>query len=407
MATYRYKTRDKTGLASLSTMEAESPQAVAVALRKQGLQIVYVEESKGLPIRFQGILGRLGRPSRAYEVTSFTRQLALMVRSGVPLVDGIEAIQEQPFSVEFKKTLRTLVEDLRRGKSLSEALQQHPESFSRFYVSMAKSAEAGGILEEVLERLASVWEEDLELKGRVLSALAYPILLVFLSLGIVSFLLINILPKFVRIFEESEVVLPLPTRILLWVSDLLAHSWFLIPVGLGLTIPAFLRYARTPQGRFRLHSLLLRVPFFGDFILKTIFARSFRVMASLLKSGIAAVPALGVMEDLMGNEVLSRAVARVRDGVVAGQPISEPFKTQKIFPPTVVQLVAVAERTGSLDQSFLHLGDFYEKEVERGLKAFASILEPALLLIMGLMVGFIALSILLPIFQLVRVFHQR
>ena len=406
MASYRYKARDKTGLASTATLEASSRSEVTTLLRKQGLQVVYVEETRGLPILLGQVVQRLQKRSRPQEVVSFVRQLALMVRAGIPLVDAIEALVEQPFSRPFKEVLRALGQGLRHGQSFSAALAKHPSVFSSFAVSMVKSAETAGILDQVLERLASLGEEEMELKGRISSALVYPCLLVLLSLGIVTFLMTAVLPKFIAIFEESDVVLPLPTRILLFVSRILQNFWFLVPVAAGAAVWAARRYYRMPQGRHRVHSWILRIPFLGALLTQTMFTRSFRVMASLLKSGIAAVPALAVTEDLMGNEILSGAVGRIRRAVVGGAPLSEPFRAEKIFPPTVVQLVAVGERTGSLDESFLHLADYYDKEVERALRAFTALLEPLLLLAMGLLVGFIALSVLLPIFQLVRVFQR-
>lgn len=406
MASYRYKARDKTGTATLATVEASSRSELTALLRKQGLQVITIEEAKGFPVLLDRALLRLKKRSHPGEVVSFTRQLALLVRSGIPLVDAIESLAEQPFSPVFKEVLRTLGQDLRQGRSFSEALAQHPATFSPFSVNMVKSAETAGILDQVLERLASLGEEEMEMKGRVTSALVYPILLVFLSLAVVTFLMAFVLPKFIAIFEESEVVLPLPTRILLFISQFIQNFWFLIPLVSGGVVWAGLRYFRRPDGRHRLHCWILQAPFLGPLMTQTLLARAFRVLAALLKSGVAAVPALAVTEDLMGNEILSNAVGRIRRAVVGGASLSEPFRAEKVFPSTVAQLVAVGERTGTLDESFLHLADYYDKEVDKSLRTFTALLEPMLLLIMGLVVGFVALSVLLPIFQLVRVFQH-
>ena len=406
MAVYQYKARDKAGVATTASMEADSSEVVTELLRKKGLQVVYIQESRGLLVLLEALSRRFRRSSRPREVVSFTRQLALLVRAGIPLVDGIESLSEQPFSPAFKETLKVLGEDLRRGKSFSEGLSRHPAAFSNFAVSMIKSAETAGILDEVLERLASIAEGEQELKGQVSTALTYPILLVFLALGVVTFLLTGVLPGVVGIFEESGILLPLSTRILLGISAFLQKFGFLLPIFIGAAIFLAVRYYRTPAGRIRVDGLFLRLPFFGNLLKLTIFARSFKALASLLKSGIAAVPALEVMEELVGNRVVARSILRIRQGVIGGTSLSEPFRSEKIFPPTVVQLVAVGERTGTLDESFLHLGDYYEQEVERSLKVMTSLLEPLLLLVMGLLVAFIALSVLLPIFQLVRVFQR-
>ncbi len=408
MATFRYKARDKKGSPFVSTVEADSPKEVADLLRKQGLQIIYLEEPQKdySAALYQGVLQRLKAASRPVEVVLFTRQLALMVRAGLPLVDGIEGIAQQDISPALKMVIGSLSENLRSGKAFSEALSQHPAFFPAFYVSMVKSGETAGILEEVLERLADIGERGMELKGRVRAALAYPVLLVFLSCGIVTFLLVHVLPRFFLIFEESGVVLPLPTRILLAVSFLLQKCWFLVPLGLIAVFYGFLKMKARPEGRYRIDEAILRIPFLGPLLLRTVFARAFGIMASLLKSGIAVVPALIVVEDLVGNQAVARALVRVREAVVGGASLSAPFRAEKIFPPTISQLVSVGERTGSLDETFRHLGNYYEREVERALRMMTSVLEPLLLLVVGSLVAFIALSVLLPIFQLIKVFRR-
>jgi len=405
MATFRYKARDQTGIALTGTVEADSQIAVSESLRELGYQIVYVEEHRGLPLLVEQLGKRLQR-TRPHEVIFFTRQLAMMVKAGLPLVDGIQGMAEQPFSLRFKRATALVVEDLRGGKSFSEALERHPALFSRFYVSMVKSGETAGILSEVLERLAALGQEELQLKGRIRSALAYPCLLVLLSLGIVTFLLVAILPKFVGIFEESGTSLPIPTMILLFVSRTLSRYWYVVPIAVATVVLLIRRYSRTPRGRFRLHQWTLRLPVFGPLLHKTILARFCRIMASLLKSGIPVVPSLRITADLVGNEVMVQSITHIRDAVIGGASLAEPFRLSRAFPPTVVQMVAVGERTGTVDQMFFHLGSYYESEVDQGLRTLTSILEPLLLLVMGLLVGFIALSVLLPIFQLIRVFKR-
>ena len=407
MAAFRYKARDKAGVALLGTVEADSQAAVTVSLRELGYQIIYVEEERWQFARLiKWVRQRLRPRSKPQELVFCTRQLSMMVKAGLPLVDALKGLTDQPFSTPFKTMLLTLVDDLRAGLSFSQALERHPSLISRFYISMVKSGETGGILDQVLERLASIGQEELEMKGRVYSALAYPCLLVLLSLGIVAFLLVAVLPKFVGIFEESGVALPLPTVILLTVSRVLQRFWFVVPVAVVGAVVAARRYSHTPQGRYRLHQGILRVPVVGSLIHKTILSRFCRIMASLLKSGIPAVPALTITHDIVGNQVIAQAITHVREAIIGGASLAEPFRLSGVFPPTVVQMVAVGERTGTLDQMFLHLGTYYETEVERGLRTLTALLEPLLLLAMGLLVGFIALSVLLPIFQLVKVFKR-
>ena len=405
MAMFRYKARDKAGIPLTGTVEAESQTAVTASLRELGYQIIYVEEHGGLPVVLEKLAQQFQR-TRPQEIIFFTRQISMMVKAGLPLVSAIEGMTEQHFSPRFKRTLLMLVEDLRGGTSFSEALARHPLLFSRFYISMVKSGETAGILDQVLERLAAIGEEEQEMKGRIRSALAYPCLLVVLSLGIVTFLLVAILPKFVGIFEESGVRLPLPTIVLLGISRVLRRTWFVLPFLVFLAVWAIRRYSRTPRGRYRLHQWILGAPIIGALIHKTILARFCRIMAALLKSGIPVVPALTVMNDVVGNEVMAQAITHVREAIIGGSALAEPFRLSRVFPPTVVQMVAVGERTGTLDQMLLHLGEYYDAEVERGLRTMTSLLEPLLLLVMGMLVGFIALSVLLPIFQLIKVFKR-
>ena len=404
MAQFRYKARDRSGVAITGVVEAESQKAVSLSLRELGYQIVSIEEFSAAAAWLTRLQQSLTRPN-PQEVVFFTRQLALMVRAGLPLVDGIQSVTLQPISVPFRKSLILVLEDLKGGISFSEALSRQPRFFSNFYVSMVRAGETAGILDQVMDRLATIGEEELQLQGRLRSALTYPCLLVLMAMGIVTFLLVAILPKFVGIFEEAGAKLPLPTVVLLIISRILQRTWFLIPFALLGGILYLQRYARTPRGRYRLHAWLLKMPILGRLIHKTILARFSRIMGSLLKSGIQAVAALSITQEVVGNQVVQQALSHIREAVMGGSNLAEPFQISQVFPSTVVQMVSVGERTGSLDDILLHISDFYDKEVDRELQTLTSTLEPILLLVIGVIIGFIALSVLLPIFQLVRVFR--
>ncbi|MBI3333597.1 MAG: type II secretion system F family protein [Candidatus Omnitrophica bacterium] len=405
MAQFRYKVRDRSGVAVSGVVEAENEKAVSSSLRELGYQIVSVEESRGLSVLLLKWAGRFQR-TRPQEMVFFTRQLAMMVRSGLPLVDGIQSASLQAESAPFRKALVLLVQDLKGGVSFSEGLAKYPRFFSNFYASMVRAGEAAGILDQVLERLAEIGEEELALRGRVKGALIYPTLLIAMSVVIVTYLLTAILPRFVEIFEESGAQLPLPTIILLTVSKILQRFWFLIPFVLFGAVFSFRRFARTPQGRYRIHRWLLKLPVAGSLIRKTNLARFSRIMGSLLKSGIQAVAALAITQEVIDNEVMRQALVHILEAVIAGSNLADPFRVSQIFPPTVVQMVSVGERTGTLDEILIRVSQFYDEEVERDLEALTHTLEPFLLLFMGLIVGFIALSVLLPIFQLVKVFKR-
>ena len=402
---FRYKARDRSGVAVTGVVQADSQKAVSISLRQLGYQVVFVEELGGLSAYTQKLRQRFERSS-PLEVVFFTRQLAMMVRAGLPLVDAIQGSAVQTVSVPFRKSLILVVEDLKGGASFSEALAKHPRLFSNFYISMVRAGESAGILDQVLERLAAIGEEEMEMRGRIQSALVYPCLLVFMSISIVTFLMVAILPKFVGIFEEAGARLPLPTVILLGISRFLQQFWLVLPVILVLGVLGVRRYARTPKGRHRLHQWILKLPVVGPLASKTILARFSRIMGSLLKSGIQVVAALTITQEVVGNDVVRQALIHVREAVIGGSNLADPFKMSQVFPATLVQMVAVGERTGTLDEILLHLSDFYDTEVERDLRTLTSTLEPILLLGMGIVVGFIALSVLLPIFQLVKVFRK-
>lgn len=405
MPRFRYKARDRSGVAVTGVVEAQTHKAVTLSLRELGYQIVSVEELSGLAAALQRIRQKLHRPKQR-EVVAFTRQLAMMVRAGLPLMDAIHGCATQVASERFRKTLILLVEDLKGGLSFSEALAKHPRFFSAFAVSMVRAGEAAGILDDVLDRLAGIAEEELELRGRMQSALTYPCLLILMSLGIITFLLVAILPRFVSIFEEAGATLPLPTLLLLGVSGFLTTFWYVPPLAAAAAVFLLRRYAKTPRGRHRLAGLILVVPVLGDLLHKTILARFSRIMGSLLKSGVQAVTALTITQEVVGNPVVRLALEHIRQAVIGGSNLADPFRMSGVFPTTLVQMISVGERTGALDEILMHVSRYYDAEVDRGLRTLTSVLEPMLLLGMGLIIGFIALSVLLPIFQLVQVFRH-
>ncbi len=405
MPKFRYKARDHTGIAVGGVVEAETQKAVSISLRELGYQVVSVSEFGGLEAALQKLSQRFQR-HKPQEVVAFTRQLSLMIRAGLPLIDGIKSTSEQSASPQFRKVLILLVEDLKGGASFSESMAKHPKFFSNFMISMVRAGEAAGILDEVLERLAAIGEEEMELKGRIQAALTYPCLLVVMSLGIVTFLLVAVLPKFVGIFEEAGAQLPVPTVILLATSRFLQTFWFVPPLLIGGAILLLQRYISTAKGRYKVHQILLRLPPVGILFQKTILARFSRIMGALLKSGIQAVAALTITQEVVGNDVVKRAIGHIREAVIGGSNLADPFRVSQVFPSTLVSMIAVGERTGALDDILLHASEYYDAEVERALRTLTSVLEPLLLLVMGALIAFIALSVLLPIFQLVKVFRQ-
>jgi len=293
--------------------------------------------------------------------------------------------------------------EIRGGKSLSEALSTYPRQFSDFHINMIKAGETGGMLGDVLERLSVIGYEERELKGKVEGALAYPALLIGLSLLVVTVLLIFVLPRFISIFEESGVKLPLPTLVLIFMSDLLSKFWYLAVIAGTIGFLVFQKKIRDPKSRYYIHKKILDLPYLGTIIMIIAISRFCKIMAALIKSGISLLNALAVSEGLLGNQVLINTISHVRKAIVGGMPLSESLKMSGVFPVMMIQMIAVGESTGKLDQMLFQVSDFYDKESSQALRTISTLIEPVLLLVMGVITGFIALSVLLPIFNLVKV----
>lgn len=400
---YKYTARDISGIAISGRVEAESAKAVSHSLKELGYIVVSIDETK---TRKLDLIGNMR--SRFFAVTSndvllFFRQMATMTGAGLPLLNALGNIIDQVKNIHFKKILIDIASEVRGGKSFSEALSHYPRLFTRFHINMIKAGETGGMLPEVVERLASIGYEERELKGKLQSAFAYPVLLVSISMVIVIALLTFVLPKFTGIFQESAVRLPLPTAVLLFVSDALRKFWYLPLIFLGATTFYMQRRYASEKGRYYIHKRILSLPILGNVILIIAVSRFCKIMAALIKSGIPLLEALSVSEGLLGNKVLSNAVSHIKQAVVEGTALSESLKVTGIFPSMMVQMVAVGESTGKLEEMLFHVGDFYDKESALFIRTMTTLIEPVLLLFMGLIVGFIALSVLLPIFNLVKV----
>ncbi len=402
MPKYIYRARDKSGQLITGAVDSDDEYAVASSLRNLGYSVVQItaqpktqELISSFSQRFKGI-------SRQ-EIIVFTRQLAILIRTGNTLMSSLDNVAEQIRNPKFKEIIKQVSRDVQGGLSFSEAASKQPKVFDKFFVSMVKVGETGGLLDEVLERLASLGTQELEIRTRIQSALIYPVALVFLSLLVVNFILIGVLPHFVSIFEASQAKLPLPTRIILGLSWTLRNLWFVILGALIFLVMWLKKYISTPDGRYNMDKKILDFPIFGELYLKVMISRFSRAMAALTKSGIPFLDGLAVVENTVPNLVLRRKFEDIHRAISEGQNLTEVFKASGIFPPMVIQLISSGERSGKLDEMFSEVASFYEPEVEYALRNMTSLLEPFLLLIMGVIVGFIALSVLLPIFNLIKI----
>ena len=293
-------------------------------------------------------------------------------------------------------------EDVEGGASFNQALAKHPLVFSDLFVNMVKVGESAGILDEILDRLTHLGVREMELRTKIKAAFAYPTILVVLALAVIIFLLVAVLPKFIGMFEAQDIRLPLPTLILITISSFLRRFFVLITFGLVIGATFLLRYIKTDNGKYKLHSFILGLPIFGNLWLKILIARFAYTLAALTKSGIPILQALAVVEGTVGNVVIVHALQHVRSSLTEGQSLAEPFKASGIFPAMVVQMISAGEKTGKIDVMLEDIAEFYELETGYAVRNMTAMLEPALLLIMGFIVGFIALSVLLPIFNVVK-----
>lgn len=404
MTVFSYKASDMSGKVVKGTFEAETEDGVVKRLQGMGYIPIQIAPAgaaeRGLQLDVGAGLGRLlGRVSRR-DVLQFTQDLAAMLASGLPVDRALTILQD----VTEKPRMRDVVAEVRKsvqgGSYLSDAMARHPEAFSDFYVSMVRAGEAGGVLDAVLERLGTFLESSQELVDYIKSALVYPLFLVFVGGVSIIILMTYVIPRFAVIFEDLGGAIPPSTRLLLGTSDLLRGYWWALLPGVAVAVLGFLRYARTPGGKAQLDRLKLRLPLVGELIRKVETARFARTLGTLVRSGVPILQALSLVRDTIGNTVISRAMGRVHERVQEGERMSRPLGESGHFPTMAVQMITVGEESGRLEEMLLRVADNYEKLVRNLVKRLISMLEPALILVMGVVVGFIVISMLMAIFSM-------
>ena len=404
MPTYAYKARSRSGELVSGTLESENERNIVSSLDRLGYSVIEINSQEELSFSASEILQRYRRIKKQ-EIIIFTRQLSTLVRTGMALSPSLATICEQTTDKKFKAVIEDVERSVQTGSSFSEALSKHPGVFSDLFVSMVEVGETGGMLDKVLDRLASLGTQELETNSRIKAALMYPIVLVAIAFLVINFLIIGVLPKFVAVFQASQATLPLPTQIVLGLSWTLRKLWLPILIGAVLLGLWFKRYIQNPEGKLKFHSWILAVPIFGPLYTKIQISRFARTLSALTASGIPILQGLGVVEKTVTNVVMKGVIQNIRSSITEGRPLVEPFKNSGFFSPMVVQMVATGEKTGKLDQMFDEIASFYDPEIEYTVKNLTTLLEPFMLLTMGIMVAFIALSVLLPIFNLIKVFR--
>ena len=399
--TFSYKVKDKAGKLHDGEMQASSQAVVAKTLRDRGFMPVLVEEKKASSlqkeIRIPGLSGRV----KVKEVAIFSRQFATMINSGLSLLRSLTILAEQTPNRAFRDVILDVKSSVEKGSSLSQALEKHPKVFPRLYTSMVKSGEVGGVLDETLERLALTLEAQVELRGQVKSAMMYPVAVFGLVIFIVIAMLLFVVPMFESMFADFGAELPLPTRMLMSLSVIFTTYWYLAVGGTIGLVYGFKRWIATDRGRSRFDAIKLKMPIFGKLVHKTALARFSHTMAALTRTGVPILMAMDIVAETSGNAVVARAVHSVQASVKEGESIAEPLSNHPVFPPMVVQMMAVGEETGALDIMLEKLGDFYDREVKVMVEGLTSLIEPLLVVILGATVGGMLLALYLPIFNVI------
>jgi type IV pilus assembly protein PilC len=396
--TFVWKGRSPDGEILSGEYVAENKQELVGYLRKRKIIITSLKEkSKDLKLSLS-FTNRI----TVKDMGVFTRQFATMINSGLPMVQCLEILSEQMNKEKFKKIISTVKTDVEGGSTLADALSKH-KTFSELYVNMVEAGEAGGILDLILNRLAVYLEKADALARKVKSALTYPTVVCVVAVGATVFMLLVIIPTFARMFSDFGGQLPLPTKIVLAMSNFLRSQWYLLLGGIVALIVGFNRFRATEGGKMRIDQLLLKIPVLGTVIRKASVARFTRTLGTLVSSGVPILNGLEITAKTAGNKVVEKAINETKDSISQGNTISEPLKKCGVFPPMVTQMIGVGEQTGALDEMLDKIANFYDDEVDTAVESLTSIIEPVMIVIMGVIVGGMLISMYLPMFKLINV----
>ena len=378
-------------------METKSRSALIEQLWKQDFVVLSIDE------RQQGtsFLLRVGQPTvKGEHLVVFSRQLATMVDSGIPISQSLDVLAEQMEDKHFGRTIKKIRDDIEAGGNLSEAVAKHPRIFSDFFINMIRAGESSGRLDEILDRVAAHLEKINVLQGKVRASLFYPAFVSVMAVAITTFLLVVIVPKFKDIFTSLGGQLPLPTLILLALSEFMGKYAVAEVIVFALLIVLFQWYISTPEGRMWLDQTTLKFPVIGKLMRKVVIARFARTLATLVKSGVPILGSLEIVAKTSGNKVVERAVMAARSSIKEGENIADPLAHSKVFPAMVSRMISVGEKTGELEKMLVKIGDFYESEVDASITALTSLIEPLVIAFLGVIIGGIVIALFLPIFKL-------
>ncbi len=393
MPTFAYTARTLSGELKSATLDAATRDDVVVQLRRQKLIVVKIDEEQKK---------KSGGKIKMKDIVIFTRQFSTMINSGLPLVQALDILSKQSESKALQEVTRQVVYDVESGHTVADALGKHPKAFSELYVNMVAAGEAGGILDTILMRLATFMEKNDALVGKVKSAMMYPGVIMSVAAIAIVVLLIFVIPVFETMFASVSMALPLPTRIVIGASKFLQAYWWAVGAGLWAFVFALRRYYATSSGKLVIDKLLLKVPVLGDLIRKSSVSRFTRTLGTLISSGVSILDGLEITAKTAGNRVIHDAIMESRASIAGGDTISAPLQRSQVFPPMVISMISVGEQTGGLDEMLSKIADFYDTEVDTAVSAVLSLLEPVMIVFLGVIVGGMVVAMYLPIFDMIN-----
>jgi type IV pilus assembly protein PilC len=399
MAVFAYKGRS--GAAAVNgEIEADSRPAAVALLRAKGVVATAVEERKAKPTAAAGTV-KLGGSVKAKDLAIYTRQFSTMVDAGLPIAQCLQILSEQSESKILRDVTSRIAVDVQGGGTLAESFGKYPKTFDNLFVNMLAVGESGGVLDVCLQRLSSYIEKAAKLKSKVKTAMVYPATIISVACLVIIFMMVFVLPTFANMFKSMGAELPLPTKIVIWMSDVTRRYIIFMMAGIGAGVYALKRYYNTDQGSMTIDTFMLKVPVIGMLIRKIAVARFTRTLGTLISSGVPILEGLLITARAAGNRVVEKAVMQARQHVTAGGTLAEPLKTTPVFPAMVVHMISVGENTGALDAMLNKIADFYDDEVDSAVAALTSLLEPMMIVFLGVSVGGIVIAMYLPIFKMV------
>lgn len=413
MPIFEYQALDVAGRQAKGRIDADTPREARAKLRGRGVHVTQIKAIAfdGAPVKAtaeglvvgksrRGLLAKLLRGRAQYEITMLTRQFATLLRAGIPVSDALNALVEQIDNRDVEAAFRDVKEKVTQGATLADALGQHPHYFSDLYANMVRAGEASGNLDIILERLSTFMQKQARMRGKVSAVMAYPAIMSFIGTGVVTFLMVDVVPKITKTISKKGGELPTPTVILMGISDFLQFYWWAVLIAALLLSVNFYLFVKTERGRLLFDAAILRLPIFGELFRKQSVSRFATTFSTLLQSGIPVLECLGILKKIIGNQVLANTLEEVKKRIMEGADIASPLRASGVFPSVVSYMISVGEQSGHLDEVLARISEAYDEEIEITTAKVTGMIEPVIIFILAVVVGFIVLAVMLPIIQM-------